>query len=73
MLKRIVIINSAIYAKADIELDQAESIQFIAENNVGKSSLINTLNFLYIIDQRHMQFEGDRRLQDSLQHYFPSV
>ncbi|MEM9737799.1 MAG: hypothetical protein AAF770_01740 [Bacteroidota bacterium] len=73
MLKKIVIINSEIYAKADIQLDQAESIQLIAENNVGKSSLINTLNFLYIIDQRHMQFEGDRRLQDSLQHYFPSV
>ncbi len=73
MLNRIVIINSAIYAKAEIPLHDTESIQLIGKNNSGKSSLINTLNFLYIIDQKQMTFEGNRKLRDSLEHYFPHI
>lgn len=73
MLHRIVIINSAVYTKADIQLDQLNSMQLVGQNNVGKSSLINALNFLYIIDQKQMKFEGGRQLKDSLLHYFPDV
>ncbi|MEM9569766.1 MAG: hypothetical protein AAF900_02365 [Bacteroidota bacterium] len=73
MLHRIVIINSAVYTKADIQLDQLNSLQLVGQNNVGKSSLINALNFLYIIDQNQMKFEGGRQLKDSLLHYFPDV
>ena len=73
MLHRIVIINSAVYTKADIQLDQLNSLQLVGQNNVGKSSLINALNFLYIIDQNQMKFEGSRQLKDSLLHYFPDV
>lgn len=73
MLHRIIIINSAVYTKADIQLDQLNSLQLVGQNNVGKSSLINALNFLYIIDQNQMKFEGGRQLKDSLLHYFPDV
>lgn len=73
MLNRIIIINSKLYSKADILIGDTTSIQLEADSNVGKSSLINTLNFLYIIDQRQMLFEGDRKLKESIKHYFKSI
>lgn len=73
MLNRIVIINSELFAKADILIGDTNSIQLEADSNIGKSSLINTLNFLYIIDQKQMLFEGDRKLKESIKHYFKTV
>jgi len=73
MLNRIIIINSELYSKADILIGDTNSIQLEADSNVGKSSLINTLNFLYIIDQGQMLFEGDRKLKESIKHYFKTV
>ncbi len=70
MLNRIVIINSELYAKASVLIGDNSSIQIAAENNVGKSSFINALNFLYITDKDQMRFEDDRKLSDSLKHYF---
>ena len=70
MLNRIVIINSELYAKASIHIGDNASIQITAENNVGKSSFLNTLNFLYITDKDQMRFEDNRRLSDSMKHYF---
>jgi len=70
MLKRIVIINSELYAKASIHIGDNASIQITAENNVGKSSFLNTLNFLYITDKDQMRFEDNRKLSDSMKHYF---
>jgi ribosomal protein L29 len=70
MLNRIVIINSELYAKAAIHIGDNASIQITAENNVGKSSFLNTLNFLYITDKDQMRFEDNRRLSDSMKHYF---
>lgn len=70
MLNRIVIINSELYAKASIFIGDNASIQITAENNVGKSSFLNTLNFLYITDKDQMRFEDDRKLSDSMKHYF---
>lgn len=73
MLNRIIIINSELYSKADILIGDTTSIQLEADSNVGKSSLINTLNFLYIIDQGQMLFEGERKLKESIKHYFKTV
>lgn len=73
MLNRIIIINSELYSKADILIGDTNSIQLEADSNVGKSSLINTLNFLYIIDQGQMLFEGERKLKESIKHYFKTV
>ena len=70
MLNRIVIINSELYAKASIHVGENASIQITAENNVGKSSFLNTLNFLYITDKDQMRFEDNRKLSDSMKHYF---
>jgi hypothetical protein len=70
MLNRIVIINSELYAKAGIHIADNASIQITAENNVGKSSFLNTLNFLYITDKDQMRFEDNRKLSDSMKHYF---
>ncbi|MGN6166452.1 MAG: hypothetical protein ACTHOF_18115, partial [Flavisolibacter sp.] len=70
MLNKIVIINSELYAKASIHIGENASIQIAAENNVGKSSFLNTLNFLYITDKDQMRFEDDRKLSDSMKHYF---
>jgi hypothetical protein len=73
MLNRIVIINSQLYSKANILISGATGIQLAAESNVGKSSLINTLNFLYIIDKGKMRFEGDKTLKESIPHYFKNI
>lgn len=72
MLNRIVVINSSLYAKANLYLGDAESIQLAAENNVGKSSLINCLNFLYILDKREWRF-GDNTASETIRHYFKTV
>jgi hypothetical protein len=73
MLNRIVLINSQLYSKANILISDATGIQLAAESNVGKSSLINTLNFLYIIDKGKMRFEGDKTLKESIPHYFKNI
>ena len=52
MLKRLIILDSDIYSKADIELDKCNSLQIVGLNNIGKSTLIYALNFLFIIDVR---------------------
>ena len=49
MLKRLLIFNSDIYSKADIELDGCNSLQIVGPNNIGKSTLIYALNFLLLL------------------------
>lgn len=74
MLKRLVILNSDIYSKADIELGNCDSLQIVGPNNIGKSTLIYALNFLYIIDGKQMTFSGNRiGDKTTFNHYFPSI
>ncbi len=74
MLKRLLIFNSDIYSKADIELDNCNSLQIVGPNNIGKSTLIYALNFLYIIDGKQMTFSGNRiGDKTTINHYFPSI
>jgi ABC-type polar amino acid transport system ATPase subunit len=74
MLKRLVILNSDIYSKADIELADCDSLQVVGPNNIGKSTLIYALNFLYIIDGKQMTFSGNRTGdKTTFNHYFPSI
>jgi chromosome segregation ATPase len=74
MLKRLTILNSDIYSKADIELDNCNSLQIVGPNNIGKSTLIYALNFLFIIDGREMTFSGNRTGdKTTFNHYFPSI
>ena len=74
MLKRLVILHSDIYSKADIELGDCDSLQIVGPNNIGKSTLIYALNFLYIIDGKQMTFSGNRTGdKTTFNHYFPSI
>lgn len=73
MLKRLAILNSTTYGKALVKLDDCDSIQLVGPNNIGKSTFIYALNFLFIIDGKKMAFvdnkPGDK---ETVHHYFPS-
>ncbi|MFH4601614.1 DUF2813 domain-containing protein [Vibrio diabolicus] len=67
--QRLALIGSAGYKRAELPLD--ESVSLIAPNNHGKTSLINALQFLLIIDQRRMDF-GSHTLEKARRFYFPN-
>lgn len=52
--QRLVLLNSAGYERAELPLDA--SVSLVAPKNTGKTSLINALQFLLIIDRRRMDF-----------------
>lgn len=66
--QRLALLNSAGYQRAELPLDAAVSL--IAPNNTGKTSLINALQFLLIIDKRRMDF-GAHDVDASRRFYFP--
>lgn len=73
MLNKIILINTKVYQKAEINLGDCDSLQLVGPNNVGKSTLIYALNFLFIVDGTKMTFSGQRRGdKETLHHYFPS-
>ncbi|WGW01766.1 hypothetical protein QF117_13400 [Vibrio sp. YMD68] len=67
--QRMALIGSAGYQRAELPLD--DSVSLIAPNNHGKTSLINALQFLLIIDQRRMDF-GSHTLDKARRFYFPN-
>ena len=67
--ERLVLLGSAGYQRAELPLDAAVSL--IAPNNTGKTSLINALQFLLIIDQRRMDF-GAHEWEKTKRFYFPN-
>jgi hypothetical protein len=72
MISKIAIFNSKKHAKAVITLDK-NSIQLVGENQIGKTTLIDTLNFLYCIKQQYMSFDNDKyNFKQTLDHLFPS-
>lgn len=64
---RIVLLRSGVYDYAELELHAP--LHLVAANNVGKTSLISALQFLYIDDARQMHFSHD--MSETRQHYFP--
>lgn len=66
-VRRLILLNSGNYIKADVTL--THPIHLSASNNRGKSTLVNSLQFLFIADPSKMRF-GTRNLDDSLKHYF---
>lgn len=72
MLTKIIQLNSSLCSKAIISLDR-DSIQLVGSNTIGKTSLINSLNLLFIIDGNKMQFGGEHDFQQSIHHYFPTI
>lgn len=67
--QRLVLLNSAGYERAELPLDA--SVSLVAPNNTGKTSLINALQFLLIIDRRRMDF-SPHDLERSRRFYFPN-
>jgi len=66
--QKLVLLNSAGYSRAELPLD--DSVSIIAPNNTGKTSLINALQFLLILDKRHMDF-GAHSFENTRRFYFP--
>lgn len=64
---KIILINAGKYEYAEVSLDGA--IQIVGRNNAGKSTLINTLHFLYIDDRSKMSF-GPYTFDQTLDYYF---
>ena len=67
--QRMALLGSAGYRRAELPLDA--SVSLIAPNNAGKTSLINALQFLLIIDKRRMDF-GAHDVDTSRRFYFPN-
>lgn len=67
--KKIILINAGKYEYAEVGLDGA--IQIVGPNNAGKTTLINTLQFLYIDERSRMAFEG-YTFEQTLDYYFGS-
>ncbi|MDX9973793.1 MAG: hypothetical protein RBU21_12485 [FCB group bacterium] len=64
---RIVALHCGKFDYAEVEIDTP--VHLIGPNNVGKTSLIALLQFLYLDDQRQMQFSRD--MAETRRYYFP--
>jgi len=71
MLTKIILLNSAKYEKAVITIDDVESIQIVGRNNLGKTTLISVLNFLYLPSQKDWNF--DHNPKETLNFYFKKL
>jgi energy-coupling factor transporter ATP-binding protein EcfA2 len=67
--QKIILIHSGRYEYAEVEINGA--LQIVGPNNTGKTTLINTLQFLYIDDRRHMDF-GSYTPEQTREFYFPN-
>jgi len=66
--QKLILINAGRYNFAEIDL--SGSVQIVGPNNTGKTTLINTLQFLYLDDRRHMDF-GSYSAEQTRDYYFP--
>ena len=67
--QRLILIRSGLFDYAEVEL--AGALQIVGPNNTGKTTLINTLQFLYLDDRRHMEF-GSYTPEQTREFYFPN-
>jgi hypothetical protein len=66
--QRLILIHAGRYDYAEVELGGA--LQIVGPNNTGKTTLINTLQFLYLDDRRKMEF-GSYSPEQTRDYYFP--
>ena len=64
---RLILLRAGKFDYAEVELHG--SLHLVGQNNVGKTSLVAALQFLYVDDQRSLHFS--RPLPDSRRYYFP--
>jgi hypothetical protein len=66
--QKLILIRAGRYDYAEGEL--SGSLQIVGPNNTGKTTLINTLQFLYLDDRRNMDF--GHSLEATRDYYFPN-
>ena len=66
--RKIILIHSGRYEYAEVEI--AGALQIVGPNNTGKTTLINTLQFLYLNDIRTMDF--GYKWEQTRAFYFPN-
>lgn len=71
MLTKIILLNCAKYDQGVITIDDVESIQIVGRNNLGKTTLISVLNFLYLPSQKDWNF--DHNPKETLNFYFKKL
>ena len=71
MLTKIILLNCAKYEQGIITIDDVESIQIVGRNNLGKTTLISVLNFLYLPSQKDWNF--DHNAKETLNFYFKKL
>ena len=74
MLSKLILLNSAKFSKAILDFDKdLKTVQLVGGNRFGKTSLLNSLNFLFVSDSRQLaNLFGDHTLQQTLNYYFPT-
>ncbi len=65
--QKLILIRAGRYEYAEVEV--SGTLQIVGPNNTGKTTLINTLQFLYLDDQRQMDF--GHSLDETKTYYFP--
>lgn len=65
---RLILINAAKFSYADVDLTRP--LHLVGPNNVGKTTLVNILQLLYIDKESHMSFPG-YSWRDTKSYYFP--
>jgi predicted ATP-dependent endonuclease of OLD family len=65
--QKIILVRSGLYEYAEVDLNGA--IQIVGPNNTGKSTLIKTLQFLYLNDRRQMDLPYSP--EQTREFYFP--
>ena len=66
--RRLILINAATFSYAEVDLTQP--LHLVGPNNIGKTTLVNVLQVLYIDRASHMVFPG-YRWAETKRHYFP--
>ena len=74
MLAKLILIRACTYDLAELDFSQGDSMQLVGGNNVGKSSLIYALNFLFVINRKRMSFMGRKPAdKTTMEYYFPAA
>lgn len=74
MLAKLILIKACTYDLAELDFSQGDSMQLVGGNNVGKSSLIYALNFLFVINRKRMSFMGRKPAdKTTMEYYFPTA
>lgn len=74
MLAKLILIKACTYDLAELDFSHGDAMQLVGGNNVGKSSMIYALNFLFVINRKRMSFMGRKPAdKTTMEYYFPTA